>query len=122
MSKFDVRRNNIKQYLIIIFNNFGQNQGDNTEWLYAVDDALRYFADYPDKVMISDVYTPWMTPENFKALKNELPLYGYGLILIKGKKKEFVPYSSIIGIDYKRICDFFGLMYIQENKSIRDSS
>jgi hypothetical protein len=115
--KFDIRKNNIKQFLILTYakpkaeEEYFNNGGE--DWGWFVGDVGEYFRKhYPDKVLMESVYNGWLLPKDIEALEKELGLSQFGYVFINGKNKSFTPHSPPDGVIIEA-CDFFGLKFIE---------
>jgi hypothetical protein len=115
MGKYDIRKNDLRQFLILIYSTPEDEEAYTGEdWGWFVNDVSTYFStQYPDKVYIGSVYGSWFTKQDIKDMKQELDLEGFGYVLINGKKKLFLNHQPSSGV-IAEACDFFGL----ENKEM----
>jgi len=115
LGKFDIRINDIRQYLILTYAKPKEveeyfNEGGE-DWGWFTGDVWEYFnKNYPEKVLMSSVYMGWLTPSDIKTLERELSLDGFGYIFINGKKKSFTVHDMPDGV-ISNACAFFGLEY-----------
>ena len=114
-NKFDIRINDVKQYLILIYatpedeEEYAENGGE--DWGWFVNDVSEYFGkNYENKVYIESVYGSWFTDQEIQKLKQELELDGFGYVLVKGNSKMFVAHDMPDGV-ISSACDFFGLEF-----------
>ena len=118
MSKFDIRINDKRQFLILTYSTpkdeeeYASNGGE--DWGWFTNDVREYFLKhYPDKVKFSSVFYGWLSPDDINTLEKELSLQGFGYVLIKGKNKAFIPHDMPHNI-IQSACIYFNLNYIEE--------